>query len=81
MWKYETTNCYFVFRIRHYAGTLNYSITNFVQKNADKIPKHLSSGLYQSKLSIVQNLFPEGIGYFSELSKRQNIQLFFSRKS
>lgn len=47
-------------RIRHFAGTLNYSTDNFVEKNSDKIPKHLSSGLYQSKLAIVQNLFPEG---------------------
>lgn len=48
-------------RIRHFSGTLNYSINGFVDKNLDKIPKHLSAGLYQhSKLSIVQNLFPEG---------------------
>lgn len=47
-------------RIRHFAGTMNYSIDDFVEKNSDKIPKHLSSGLYQSKLAIVQNLFPEG---------------------
>lgn len=46
--------------MRHFAGTLNYSIEGFVEKNSDKIPKHLSSGLYQSKLAIVQNLFPEG---------------------
>ncbi|CRK94774.1 CLUMA_CG008268, isoform A [Clunio marinus] len=50
-------NC---FQIRHFAGTINYSICGFVEKNTDKIPKHLSSGLYQSKLAIVQNLFPEG---------------------
>jgi myosin heavy subunit len=51
---------FFIHRIRHFAGTLNYSIDDFVEKNSDKIPKHLSSGLYQSKLAIVQNLFPEG---------------------
>ncbi|KAG5671774.1 hypothetical protein PVAND_001951 [Polypedilum vanderplanki] len=48
------------FQIRHFAGALNYSIEGFVEKNSDKIPKHLSSSLFQSKLSIVQNLFPEG---------------------
>lgn len=61
--RYLMTNKAFFFlgyRIRHFAGTLNYSIDEFVEKNTDKIPKHLSSALYQSKLAIVQNLFPEG---------------------
>ena len=58
-------------RIRHFAGTLNYSIDDFVEKNSDKIPKHLSSGLYQSKLAIVQNLFPEG-------NKKKSFSLIFS---
>lgn len=47
-------------RILHFAGNLDYFIEGFIEKNSDKIPKHLSSSLFQSKLSIVQNLFPEG---------------------
>ena len=49
-----------IFRIRHFAGALDYNIDGFIEKNTDRIPKHLSSSLFQSKLSIVQNLFPEG---------------------
>ncbi|CAG9806398.1 unnamed protein product [Chironomus riparius] len=48
------------FQIRHFAGALDYNIDGFIEKNTDRIPKHLSSSLFQSKLSIVQNLFPEG---------------------
>lgn len=48
------------FSIRHYAHVVNYSIKNFLEKNSDILPKYISSILYQSQLSILQNLFPEG---------------------
>lgn len=73
-WNFSSL-CFFKFRIRHFAGTLNYSIDDFVEKNSDKIPKHLSSGLYQSKLAIVQNLFPEGNKIIS------HVFTLFTRKS
>lgn len=50
----------FIYRIRHYAGQVTYSVNNFVEKNVDILPRYISYGLYQSKLSIVQTLFPEG---------------------
>ncbi|XP_075148090.1 myosin 95E [Haematobia irritans] len=48
------------FRIRHYANVVQYSVQRFLEKNSDMLPKYLSSGLYQSKLPLVQSLFPEG---------------------
>ncbi|KAI8119708.1 Unconventional myosin-Ib [Lucilia cuprina] len=48
------------FRIRHYANVVQYSVQRFLEKNSDMLPKYISSGLYQSKLPLVQSLFPEG---------------------
>lgn len=53
-------NNFLFLRIRHFGGSVDYNVDGFIEKNSDKIPKHLSSSLFQSKLSIVQNLFPEG---------------------
>lgn len=47
-------------RIRHFAGQVNYSAQGFVEKNNDRIPRNMSAAFYQSKLAIVQSLFPEG---------------------
>ncbi|XP_017113742.1 unconventional myosin-Ia isoform X2 [Drosophila elegans] len=48
------------FQIRHFASVVNYSIHRFLEKNSDMLPKYISAGFYQSKLSLVQSLFPEG---------------------
>ncbi|XP_065371368.1 unconventional myosin-Ib [Calliphora vicina] len=48
------------FRIRHYANVVQYSVQRILEKNSDMLPKYISSGLYQSKLPLVQSLFPEG---------------------
>ncbi|KAL7727782.1 hypothetical protein ACLKA6_019725 [Drosophila palustris] len=48
------------FQIRHYANVVNYSIHRFLEKNSDMLPKYISAGFYQSQLSLVQSLFPEG---------------------
>lgn len=50
----------FLYRIRHFANVVNYSIHRFLEKNTDMLPKYVSAALYQSKLSLVQSLFPEG---------------------
>lgn len=47
-------------RIRHFAGPVTYSIEGFLEKNSDVLSRNISIGLYQSKLAIVQSLFPEG---------------------
>lgn len=39
---------------------MNYSIHRFLEKNSDMLPKYISAAFYQSKLSLVQSLFPEG---------------------
>ncbi|KAH8271474.1 hypothetical protein KR018_012392 [Drosophila ironensis] len=48
------------FQIRHFANVVNYSIHRFLEKNSDVLPKYISAAFYQSKLSLVQSLFPEG---------------------
>ncbi|XP_037732773.1 unconventional myosin-Ia isoform X2 [Drosophila subpulchrella] len=48
------------FQIRHFASVVNYSIHRFLEKNSDMLPKYISAAFYQSKLSLVQSLFPEG---------------------
>ncbi|XP_017849000.1 unconventional myosin-Ia isoform X1 [Drosophila busckii] len=48
------------FQIRHFANVVNYSIHRFLEKNSDTLPKYISAGFYQSKLALVQSLFPEG---------------------
>lgn len=48
------------FRIRHFAGSVQYSIDGFLEKNAEFLPRNVSTCLYQSKLPVVQSLFPEG---------------------
>lgn len=62
-------------RIRHYGGSVDYNIDGFIEKNSDRIPKHLSSSLFQSKLSIVQNLFPEGELRFEKINLKNNFIL------
>uniref|UniRef100_A0A1B0CDW7 Putative myosin head n=1 Tax=Lutzomyia longipalpis TaxID=7200 RepID=A0A1B0CDW7_LUTLO len=56
----DTVSCPNTFQIRHYAGTVSYSVVNFVEKNSEQLPRSVSYGLYQSNLPIVQDLFPEG---------------------
>lgn len=50
----------FFYRIHHYCGPVTYTASCFAEKNQDFLPKHISSGMYQSKLPIMQYLFPEG---------------------
>lgn len=47
-------------RIRHFAGQVSYAATGFMEKNTDKLPRHIGAGFFQSKLLLMQSLFPEG---------------------
>lgn len=54
-------------RIRHFAGPVTYSVEGFLEKNSDTLARNISVGLYQSKLAIVQSLFPEGESYLDSV--------------
>ncbi|XP_037052046.1 unconventional myosin-Ib [Bradysia coprophila] len=56
----DTNAPYAGFQIRHFAGSVQYSINGFLEKNSEFLPRNVSSCLYQSKLPVVQSLFPEG---------------------
>lgn len=47
-------------RIRHFANMVTYSVHGFQEKNTDTLPKTISIAMFQSKLPLVQCLFPEG---------------------
>lgn len=60
---HEISSLFFMFRfrrIRHFAGSVQYSINGFLEKNSEFLPRNVSTCLYQSKLPVVQSLFPEG---------------------
>lgn len=54
------SNQYFTFRIRHFAGTVTYSVGDFVQKNTDFLPRELSRAMFRCDHSLMPQLFPEG---------------------
>ncbi|PSN37292.1 Unconventional myosin-Ib [Blattella germanica] len=50
-------NC---FRLRHYAGTVTYNVTGFVDKNNDILHRDLSLAMYRCEHPLLKILFPEG---------------------
>ncbi|KAL1132716.1 hypothetical protein AAG570_010668 [Ranatra chinensis] len=50
-------NC---FRLKHFAGTVTYNISGFVEKNIDLVPRDLSQSMYHSNHPLLKSLFPEG---------------------
>lgn len=48
-----------VFSIVHYAGAVEYTIDNFIQKNKDTVNKDLISTLWSSELDLIQEMFAE----------------------
>lgn len=50
----------YFFRLRHFAGTVNYTVEGFVDKNRDFLSRDLSQAMYSSNHSLLKTLFPEG---------------------
>ncbi|XP_046982892.1 unconventional myosin-Ia [Schistocerca americana] len=50
-------NC---FRLKHFAGTVTYNVTGFVEKNNDILPRDLSQSMYRCEHPLLKTLFPEG---------------------
>ncbi|XP_039290294.1 unconventional myosin-Ia isoform X3 [Nilaparvata lugens] len=51
------SNC---FRLRHFAGTVTYNVSGFVEKNRDVLHRDLSLAMYKCEHSLLKSLFPEG---------------------
>ena len=49
------------FRIKHYAGSVTYSVRDFIRKNCDVVERHVSCLLYSAHHPLMRTLFPEGI--------------------
>jgi len=48
------------FRLRHYAGWVNYNVAGFVEKNQDLLFRGLSQAMFRCSQPILKELFPEG---------------------
>ncbi|KAG7165271.1 Unconventional myosin-Ib-like [Homarus americanus] len=48
------------FRIRHYAGSVTYTVYGFIEKNCDALHRDLTRSLYRCNHRILKELFPEG---------------------
>ena len=49
-----------ILRIKHYAGSVTYSVDGFVAKNSDLLERDLSAVMFQSEHPLLKTLFPEG---------------------
>ncbi|KAF2367453.1 Myosin head motor domain [Trinorchestia longiramus] len=48
------------FRIRHYAGSVTYSVRGFLAKNKDELSRDLSLAMFSCEHPFLRSLFPEG---------------------
>ncbi|XP_054168663.1 unconventional myosin-Id-like [Oppia nitens] len=58
------------FRIKHYAGDVNYSIIGFIDKNKDSLFQDFKRLLYNSNDKVIKDMFPEGSQHMSAVNKR-----------
>uniref|UniRef100_A0A336LD10 CSON003595 protein n=1 Tax=Culicoides sonorensis TaxID=179676 RepID=A0A336LD10_CULSO len=58
------------FRITHYAGDVIYSINGFIEKNRDQLYQDFKRLLFNSRNSILQEMWPEGAQDISKTTKR-----------
>ena len=47
------------FSIKHYAGTVNYSLTNMIEKNKDKVAQDLVDLVEESECAFLKDLFSD----------------------
>ena len=69
-------------RLKHYAGSVTYTVTGFVDKNNDLLFRDLSQAMYRCNHPILKELFPEGIFWWVAViwPVVKNVS-FYSRKS
>ncbi|CAG2109845.1 unnamed protein product [Medioppia subpectinata] len=58
------------FRVKHYAGDVNYSIIGFIDKNKDSLFQDFKRLLFNSSDKVVKDLFPEGSQQLTAVNKR-----------
>ncbi|XP_071449354.1 unconventional myosin-Ia-like [Hetaerina americana] len=56
----RSTLPYNCFRLKHYAGTVTYNVSGFVDKNNDMIHRDISLAMYRCEHPLLKVLFPEG---------------------
>nr|XP_018907050.1 PREDICTED: unconventional myosin-Ia isoform X2 [Bemisia tabaci] len=68
------SNC---FRLRHYAGTVMYDVSGFVEKNNDSLHRDLSLVMYKCQHPLLKLLFPEGNPKRTQLKRPATIATQF----
>ncbi|XP_035688494.1 unconventional myosin-Id-like isoform X2 [Branchiostoma floridae] len=58
------------FRIRHYAGSVTYSVEGFIDKNKDDLFQDFKRLLYNSSDPVISSMWPEGKRGITEVTKR-----------
>ncbi|CAG2162923.1 unnamed protein product [Oppiella nova] len=61
------------FRVRHFAGTVTYSVNGFIDKNNDILYRDLSYVMFQSEHPLLKVLFPEGNPYRTHIKRPASI--------
>ena len=49
-----------MFRIKHFAGSVTYSVSGFLAKNTDSLDISISRSLFSFNHPLIKTLFPEG---------------------
>ena len=60
LWAEISIHRFFVFRIKHYAGSVTYCASGFLAKNTDFLDRDLCSVMFSAHHPLLRTLFPEG---------------------
>eukprot|EP01137_Pigoraptor_chileana_P033118 Opistho-2@23554 len=58
------------FRLKHYAGDVTYTVTDFIGKNKDTLFQDLKRLLFNSKNAVIKKMWPDGALDIKEVTKR-----------